>query len=711
MAVSVPSLRFPRVERSGETSRKGTEASTFEADPSLRSGGTVESWVAERFMLYGRACLVVALFAAPLVVDSRNISLLKLTVWWVFSVAGLAFLFSSSLARRAWFPVPRVGWAALSFAAAVGLATAWSISPMQSVVGTSQRYIGLLPILMGVAVMFTVIGLYWCHPGHLSQLAWASAIAAVLMSGYVLLQAAGLDWTEWNIGGGPSEFPTGTMGNSNFAGGYLAIALPLVLYAAFVVARSRRHIIVRAGAGALFGLTVSALWFTRHRGGILAAFVALVVMALLYRRRPPRWVAACAWSSLVVVALAFAVTVWHPGMEKPPGRLAKISTSTLVNRSYYWKTGWRIFLDHPVVGTGPDTYYAYYPQYRDRADAIKNPGEIADQPHNIFVDHLSNTGFVGLGTYLATVGLALWSGVRCLRRVDDSQRPLLLAFVGSLVAYLVQGFFSIDLPVLAVLGWVAVGAIACLADPGALARRGSMSSPDTFPILTEPRPTGDSTQPPATKLIARSRLALQLTVLVVAAGLVVVGIRPFRAEVMARRGDLVGAAALAPAAPEHPYAAGILARRVAANTNDPRERQARLNEADIYFRKALKLHPNYLNYLLQLASFNTYWALNVDASRFEIAEHWWQRLIAADPKGQLFEAQYAKAREAMRQKAEDLTREAVRHSDGTDGWLQAAQVYLVLGEVGPAREALGRAMAIDPGDAKAQELFRRTSQP
>src|SRR5205814_1004546 len=60
---------------------------------------------------------------------------------------------------------------------------------------------------------------------------------------------------------------------------------------------------------------------------------------------------------------------------------------------------------------------------------------------------------------------------------EDGPGPLLLlCFMTTLVAYLANQFFSIDVPPLAVMGWVALAGIAVLADPGGVAAREAIAA-------------------------------------------------------------------------------------------------------------------------------------------------------------------------------------------------------------------------------------------
>ena len=254
------------------------------------------------------------------------------------------------------------------------------------------------------------------------------------------------------------------------------------------------------------------------------------------------------------VLLAVVVVV-HPGMKQAPGLFSKAGafspfrTGTFQDRSYYWITGLRIFRHHPILGTGPDTYYANYPRFRLPADGAKLGLTITDKPHNIFVEYASNSGILGLGSYLALLGLTLWYGYRRIRDLQGTTRLLLAAFMTTLVAYMVNGFFSIDVPPIAVMGWVALAGIATLADPGAVvARERIEAARQAAPrYRTKKKKVPGTKAAPApyggTRVVRQSplRWPVHAAAAVLAVVLVILGVRPFWADHLAHDGQVAQA--------------------------------------------------------------------------------------------------------------------------------------------------------------------------
>src|SRR5204863_6728448 len=155
----------------------------------------------------------------------------------------------------------------------VGLATVTSIGRTDSLFGSYERYGGLLPLAVFALLGLLIVALWWEEPGGLTAVASAITGAAAGVSAYVLVQAAGWDWIDWREPSGiKATFQGSTVGNSDFAGGYLGIALPFVV---FIAGQARGR--ARWAWGVVATADVAGIVVTRSRGGLLAAAAAAAV--------------------------------------------------------------------------------------------------------------------------------------------------------------------------------------------------------------------------------------------------------------------------------------------------------------------------------------------------------------------------------------------------------------------------------------------------
>lgn len=709
----------------------------------------MRTWILQRWAAYARVVLLFGLVFNAVwftrgTVDVFN--LVKLTSLWIFGVIGIALWVMWAAERGAWLPKMRLSWFAGAFLAAMLLATLFSQDTGLSLIGLYHRYGGLLPFALYAAIALAIVGLYWERPERLKEIPWAITIACIIMIPLTLWQATKIQCTAagpfcipWRDSNGqPPSFPVGTMGNSNFQGGFMAMAVPMFLYTVLTV----KNNVWKAVLGLLFAADLLALWVTQTRGALIAAGVSFVVAAFLFRDKLPRWLRLLALAGTAAGLLVAIEVVVHPGMSHAPGifnaagALSPFRTGTFQDRGYYWATGLRIFRHHPIIGTGPDTYYANYPLFRLAKDGAKLGLTITDKPHNIFIEYASNTGILGLGTYVALLGAAMVYGYRRVRQLDGDLRILLVSFMTTLVAYAVNQFFSIDVPPLAVMGWVALAGIAVLADPGAVAARAALAA-----AKAAPRPRGvKKKKAPAvkpspfggTRVVRQgeARWLVHTGVAILTVVLIVIGARPYWADHLAHNGQVaqasqasvtsvvatyLDASSLQPLEPSYQSLAGAIYEGQAGSEQSPPAKVQDFNLALARYRASLKLQPENVFYVMNIARVYTTWGSS-DVSKFPVAETWWKRAIAQDPTDWQVHDQYALMLNSwansvpndsgLRQRTISELQGVVKiRPQDAPSWANLAKVYQSVGEGTQAKQAATTALSLDPGNADAKAVL------
>ncbi|MCS6801139.1 MAG: O-antigen ligase family protein [Chloroflexota bacterium] len=210
---------------------------------------------------------------------------------------------------------------------------------------------------------------------------------------------------------------------------------------------ARRGVPALVAAGAMAG----ALVLTFSRGAWLA--VAAATLALLAFR---------SWRLAVPAALGAVAGAVVVASVMAPGRL--LSEHTSLQRPLLWGAAWRMALDHPLLGVGPDNFLS---AYRDRgympAEGWREPN--ISHPHNLLLDAWLRTGVLGLAA-LTLALFGFWRGAaRVLRFRAAPGWSSALALAGGMLAALLHGMIDNGyfLPDLAFLFWLAVGGMAVLA--------------------------------------------------------------------------------------------------------------------------------------------------------------------------------------------------------------------------------------------------------
>jgi len=113
---------------------------------------------------------------------------------------------------------------------------------------------------------------------------------------------------------------------------------------------------------------------------------------------------------------------------------------------------WRIFLDHPLIGTGLGTLEMIYPPY----DSVYD-GRIVNHAHNDYLEGLAETGLLGGLCCLWFLGVLLLNALKGMAALDKSFGSALnlsglVACSGILVHSLVD--FNLHIPANALLFFV-----------------------------------------------------------------------------------------------------------------------------------------------------------------------------------------------------------------------------------------------------------------
>ena len=287
----------------------------------------------------------------------------------------------------------------------------------------ASHYRGLLWFLMGLSFVVSIFGIlqYLTFNG---KLYW---------------------FRELRYGG----YPFGPYVNRNHYAGFAEILIPMALVP-LVLGKVRRE---RLAIVALFAFVpIVALILSASRGGIISFGVEMFVLFLLLLMRRVRRrhvlvggavmlgaVMAVSWIGIHDVLQRFSTN--HP-LDISAGKRASMRQNS-----------WRIFLDHPVLGTGLGTLQMVFPPYETLYD-----GKIVNHTHNDYLEALAETGILGglcCAWFLAALLLESLKGLRDLGSSFGAALNLsgLVGCSGILVHSLVD--FNLHIPANALLFFVA----------------------------------------------------------------------------------------------------------------------------------------------------------------------------------------------------------------------------------------------------------------
>jgi O-antigen ligase len=239
--------------------------------------------------------------------------------------------------------------------------------------------------------------------------------------------------------------PFGPYVNRNHFAGFAELVLPLALVP-LVLGRVRRE---RWPVIGLFTvLPIGALFLSASRGGIVSFGAELGVLALVLILRRTMRKQLLAGGAVLLVAL---LLVSWLGVGQILERLSSVQLSevTAGKRAAMRGDTWRIFLDHPFLGTGLGTLQIVFPRYETLYD-----GKIVNHTHNDYLEALAETGIAGGLCCAWFIGVLLTESLKRLRLLGNSfAGALQLSGLVACSGFLVHGFvdFNLHIPVNALL--------------------------------------------------------------------------------------------------------------------------------------------------------------------------------------------------------------------------------------------------------------------
>jgi O-antigen ligase len=306
----------------------------------------------------------------------------------------------------------------VSFLAICFISTQQSIAPEYSERFMSVLWKQLIVVGIGVLVLN--------NPGSIKAL----LVIAVLAQGYNAFQI-NLDYFQTGF----SKFAYSKWGSYGVDNnGYSMITVP-ILAASLSLALLERRIFLRLFFFSIAGLQGHQLMLMESRGCMLAA-VPMIGLAIWKMPRNNGNI------SLVLIGLILVM-----GFAGPPvaDEFSSIFNSrneldaSAESRYYLWKAGFRITMDFPILGVGPDAARTLVPLpiYYDGGLTTTNKAL-----HNLFFDVSTGTGIPGFLIFLPLYLLPLVQSWRTYEGGLDELDVVRLAVITGIPGYLIASMFS-----------------------------------------------------------------------------------------------------------------------------------------------------------------------------------------------------------------------------------------------------------------------------
>lgn len=320
------------------------------------------------------------------------------------------------------------------FVASAMLSTIASADWRTSLYGHYENYSGFVTILAYWLLLIAARTLIRT-PRHIQQSLLAVVVAAVLVTAYGLVQAAGLDPLVWANPSKIGEYvrPFSSFGHANFLAAWLVLALPMVIVAA--TSRTRWVIAILALSMALL------LLLTMSRGAWLGIAGAASVALILRWRKGTRVRKRVLQSAAVIAVGVLAITAFAGESIRSTmgGRIHGFLDGA--GRTDIWSAALKMFAERPVLGTGPDTFHHHFGKHGGAAFWVHSWGYTPTRAHNEFLHVLATQGVFGLLALLGMIGAIIWT-LRRAWRLQPDQRALIVAIAAALGGFAISETFS-----------------------------------------------------------------------------------------------------------------------------------------------------------------------------------------------------------------------------------------------------------------------------
>jgi O-antigen ligase len=385
----------------------------------------------------------------------------------------------------------------LGMVASVALTSLWSVHPEASVreLLLWTMYLGVVVVVSSTLTYLPVVSRFQDVVGAIAG--WLCLIALFMFWG---AGDAGMRWYStfyW-----PNPFAA-----------FLLLVLPPTLVRFLYALRIRDAL----AYGLMVVLLLVALVFTYSRGAWLAlGAVAVVAVMVLRPLRPGKVVERMTALVVLTGLLVFAMSRGTVPRESSQGivmravSVANPSDYSIQGRLSFWRAGLEIFLDHPLLGTGPGTFASVLPAYQ------RDVRYYSRDAHNLYIQTLAEMGAVGLVAMLMLLVSIGNTWRRTLRAAQGREEYPLIAGVGlGLLAFFLHSALDMDwmFPANPAMAFAFVGLLAWFDSSYRAGQPGVQGDPKpTEPVRADGRwataATWSRASAPAASLIALAVMSL-----------------------------------------------------------------------------------------------------------------------------------------------------------------------------------------------------------
>ncbi|MFH1284892.1 MAG: O-antigen ligase family protein [Candidatus Peregrinibacteria bacterium] len=219
-----------------------------------------------------------------------------------------------------------------------------------------------------------------------------------------------------------------TLGQPNYLGQFLIFPIWGGVYFVLKEKKFRQKLTYAA----VTSLLLVGLMLTQNRASILGIIIGAVFLILLVSKI--KSIYKYLISGGLMAAFAGFIVFFAPTMR------------SLLSRLYIWKGSLAAFTEHPIIGSGLETFQIVFQKTSpEKLLTLEKTYSVADRAHNQFLDILVTQGALGLAIFLAVLAGIFYLIFRNKKELKSDK--ILLISACALISTIISNFFSFPVTV------------------------------------------------------------------------------------------------------------------------------------------------------------------------------------------------------------------------------------------------------------------------
>lgn len=275
-----------------------------------------------------------------------------------------------------------------------------------SLLGAPYRFQGLILELTVIACFLNAVYIFSKTETASHRRLFAWLLIATTIAAFLAILPYFIDIPWFNL----SDFQTrafGTFGNPNYLAVFLIGAIPF--FGLFL--NNKSQLIKTLIVISLF-LSLAALILTGSRSAWIGLILSMLIAAiiLIIKKRSYK-ILIIVLTTILVAAGIFVFQQFHPIQSLTRLSLTEDNMGSLNTRIYLSEAGFKLWLEHPIFGSGQETIAGriepYLPEYLKG-----NYIFYIDRTHNEFLDILVTQGIAGFLAYVIFWGYLIINSIK-----------------------------------------------------------------------------------------------------------------------------------------------------------------------------------------------------------------------------------------------------------------------------------------------------------